>query len=116
MPWARNSRLEFELIVVIRLAVILISELLNVAATTSPAITASPAIIVLFTVRLFCNTTDDVGNTICPVPAALNSKSAFDAVVVIDPCDTVIVSSCASTVAEIFPVRSTPLEMFRSPV
>ena len=116
VPCASNCKLAFDCVVVIRLAVTIISALSNLSASMLPIISAAPVSIVPLTVRSCCINTDDVGNTTCPNPAALNSKSAFDEVVVIDPCDTVIVSNSASTVAEMFPVRFAPLEMPRSPV
>ena len=83
VPLARNSKLLFDVVVVIKLSSIKISPVVKLFACIVPVLTILPTVNVPSTVKLFVISTSLLGTIMLPVPAACSSKSAFDDVVVI---------------------------------
>ena len=83
VPAVLNSKLLFDIVVVIKLSSISISPVLNVSAVISPELSTSETIIDPLTLKLFVISTSFSGMNILPVPLARNSKSALESVVVI---------------------------------
>ena len=98
VPFARNSKSLFDVVVVIKLSSINISPVLNLFAVIVPALLISPVVIVPVTIKSLLILKSASGINTSPVPFARSSRSALLVVVVIKLSSINISSNCAEPV------------------